>query len=310
MVVLSGGPEHSFSQRVYSVEDTEGWGMPFDATAIDADGDLDLDLYVCNDFGQDLMSNFLLENQGGSFVRAADQRGADVALNCMGSSMGDIDGDGFLDLYVGGTQNHFLLLGGSVGFVDVTAVSELPDFVPYQMVWGSHVVDLDNDGRRDLLVASSDFTTNDPNREPDYFPSWALLQQADGTFAPLDIGLPTAGGGRAVLGHDANGDGIVDVGLLEWHQPPTWLMSDQCTAQGWIEVEAPPSTRVAVWVDGVATVGWVTIEPGTMESLAAVLHLGLGDHTTVDRIVLRVPNQGEVTLEGPIDARRRVTWRP
>ncbi len=310
LVVLSGGPERQFSPRVYSTVDIGGWGMPFDATAVDIDGDLDLDLYVCNDFGEDLLSNFLLENRGGEFVRAEDQRGANVALNCMGSSMTDVNGDGFPDLYLGGTQNHFLLLGGSVGFIDVTAASGLPGFEPFQMVWSSHIVDLDNDGLPDLLGATSDFTTNDPNRDPDYFASWALFQGPDGVFEERDIGLPKDGGGRAVLGYDANRDGIVDVALLEWHQPPTWLMSDHCTANNWIEVEAPLATRVSVWVDGEQVVGWVSIEPGTMESHPAVLHLGLGEHETVDRVVLRMPNRGEVSLEGPFESRRRVSWSP
>lgn len=310
LVVLSGGPERQFSPRVYSVEETGGWGMPFDGTAIDVDGDLDLDLYVCNDFGEDLMSNFLLENRDGEFVRAEDQRGTNVALNCMGSSLTDVNGDGWADLYLGGTQNHFLLLGGSAGFIDATAVSGLPGFEPFQMVWGSHIVDLDNDGLPDLLGATSDFTTNDPNRDPDYFASWALFQGPDGVFEERDIGLPKEGGGRAVLGYDANRDGIVDVALLEWHQPPTWLMSDHCTANNWLEVEAPLATRVSVWVGGEQVVGWVSIEPGTMESHPAVLHLGLGEHETVDRVVLSMPNRGEVSLEGPFESRRRVSWSP
>ena len=153
------------------------------ATAFhDLDGDGDMDLYVANDHGR----NALYRNDKGHFSEVA----ADLGVEDIGASMsvafGDADGDGAFDLYVSNMYssagnrvvpqaqfgaaerdkvlrhargNSLYHLQGNGEFSDVSATTGA---MIAGWAWGSKFVDLDCDGRQDLLVANGLFTRPDP----------------------------------------------------------------------------------------------------------------------------------------------------
>lgn len=78
-------------------------GLTLAIAAADYDRDGDQDLYLANDFGR----NVLLANRGdGTFEDVALKAGAAAISAGMGTSFGDYDGDGWLDIYVSGIRSN------------------------------------------------------------------------------------------------------------------------------------------------------------------------------------------------------------
>ncbi|MBL4844304.1 MAG: VCBS repeat-containing protein [Planctomycetes bacterium] len=78
-------------------------GLTLGAAAGDLDGDGDVDLYLSNDYGR----NVLLRNQGGGrFSDVALESGTLAVSGGMSASIGDLDGDGRLDIYVSSIRSN------------------------------------------------------------------------------------------------------------------------------------------------------------------------------------------------------------
>jgi len=178
----------------------------------DIDNDGDLDLYVTTWGGP---QNYLLINQAGTFHEEAIDRGAaiDPGDRRTGASatLGDYDGDGFLDLYTTEwvdqfrTVSHSRLLRNRGRakpgyFVDATEAAGVRSEIPSRS-FAPRFSDLDGDGRLDLTVAS------------DFGNSKIYWNRGDGTF--LD-GTDASGANRD---RSAMGSTIGDVdndGDLDW----------------------------------------------------------------------------------------------
>jgi hypothetical protein len=67
---------------------------------------------------------------------------------------------------------------------------------------------------------------------------------------------------------------------------------------------------VTVEAGGEQQVSWVQGDSSFASAGQPEAWIGLGDEPTVDRLTLQVPWRGEVVLEGPFPARRRLHWDP
>ena len=145
----------------------------------DYDNDGRLDLYVTGSratLGEVVLSQMgrptggerprLYHNEGGRFVDVARSSGLDRVWLPMGSNFGDIDGDGFLDFYLGtGAPPYSYLMPnvlmhnlGGKGFEDVTVASGTGHL---QKGHGISFADWDRDGDVDLFLESGGATPGD-----------------------------------------------------------------------------------------------------------------------------------------------------
>jgi FG-GAP-like repeat len=158
--------------------DVNNHRFTFAASWEDFDDDGDVDLYVANDYGR----NNLYRNDGGRFTDIAEQAGVEDVAAGMSASWGDYNNDGSMDLYVG---NMFSSAGSRVTFQRrfkpglpgqvreefqrhargnslfqnmgngrFRDVSMSAGVTVGRWAWGSNFVDLNNDGREDLIVAN------------------------------------------------------------------------------------------------------------------------------------------------------------
>lgn len=163
-------------ERVTTIPERGGrMSSTFPTGFFDYDNDGWLDLFMCNfDFGEPLSyyaakealkpsadltgKLYVYRNNGdGTFADATDLLGLRSIVFAMGANFGDIDNDGWLDLYLGtGNPNYrslvpnkmFRNLGGKK-FADVTVNARVGNL---QKGHGVAFADLDNDGDQDIFA--------------------------------------------------------------------------------------------------------------------------------------------------------------
>jgi len=146
----------------------------------DYDNDGRLDLFVCN-FGNSLSEVVrshlgqpaqgerprLFHNEGPSgFKDVTKAAGLDRVLVCMGSNFGDIDNDGYLDMYLGTGRPEYRYVVPNVLFKNVDGqrfedVSTSSGTAHLQKGHGVSFADWDNDGDVDIFLESGGATPGD-----------------------------------------------------------------------------------------------------------------------------------------------------
>ena len=179
----------------------------------DREGDGDLDLLVAGDCFADApcaggSSLRLFEQVGGVFVDVTAGSGLEGDLNIEedthvgGLAAGDLDGDGFLDLWVTYWEGlaYLFLNDGTGRFVDATAAAGLYEQKSY---WQGVLHDFDRDGRLDLFQAV------------DFSPNQLWLNRLDTTGDFVDVaasaGVDTAFNEMGVALGDYDNDGDFDL---------------------------------------------------------------------------------------------------
>jgi enediyne biosynthesis protein E4 len=210
----------------------ERWG--FGVAVGDYDNDGWSDIYVSN-FGKNRLYH---NNHDGTFTDVAEKAGVTLGNWSNGATFGDYDGDGKLDLFVPGyvhwdmnnrpargyafckfrgedvmcgprglkgEPDHLFHNNGDGTFTDVSVKAGVSDPKNYYG-FTSTFVDLDGDGKVDLLVAN------------DSTPNYLYLNKGDGTFKDVSFlsgfavnqdGRETASMGMAV--GDYRNDGLIDL---------------------------------------------------------------------------------------------------
>ncbi|MCF7841196.1 MAG: T9SS type A sorting domain-containing protein [Candidatus Marinimicrobia bacterium] len=189
----------------------------------DVNGDGHLDLVVGNTaFGPGWSGrNRLYLNDGtGHFTDVTDSHLPPQGDETLGLVLGDVDGDGYLDLFVanqpygtyGGGQNFLYLNDGTGRFMDATW--RLP-----QVEESNHsgtLADVNGDGSLDLLI------TGRPNNQP----SRLLLNDGSGYFTEVTASHLPAGADTLntyfLLAADLDGDWDLDILVINAWNPWIW----------------------------------------------------------------------------------------
>jgi hypothetical protein len=334
---LPGAPDHFFlsdgrgrfreATREAGLED-RALGYGFGVRAADFDGDGDADLYVANDSDP----NYLYRNEGnGRFQEVGTWSGAALGANGaaqagMGVTVGDANGDGFLDLFVTNFAEDYSTLyhGDGKGFFeDASEVSGVarPTFQP--LSWGTVFADLDCDGDEDLVVANGHIYPQ-VDKHPEFGARYGqtnllLENQGGGHFedatARAGAGFRAALSSRGLAAGDYDNDGDLDLLISNLDAPPTLLRNDSPAKGSWITLvlEAPRGETVIGAQVSAKTGGRTLIRDlASGESFLSAhdprVHLGLGKANQVDRLEVRWPDGGRTILD-KVEARRFLAVR-
>jgi enediyne biosynthesis protein E4 len=279
-----------------------GMGM----TCADYDNDGDTDIFV----GNDVMANFLFQNDGGgNFTEVGSLSGfaydiGGIPHGSMGVACGDYDRDGWLDFCVTSFRGELATLYQNLGigcFDDVTRLAGSLQVTQPYVTWGNGFVDLDNDGDLDLFIACGDLDDN------------AALRDDTAMYRTKNLVLENTGGGQFVNVSDAAGDGMaaehssrgagfgdldndgdLDAVILNSRDAPTLLRNDTKLDHHWIQFRLQGLTnrngvgaRVRVVAGELSQIAEVHCGRGYQGDWGKRLHFGLGEESRVDRVEVR-----------------------
>jgi hypothetical protein len=285
-------------------------------TVYDYDHDGDLDLFQ----GNDHQKNFMFRNDGGlKFEEVAVQSGLAVneqgqVTGSMHGSVGDVDGDGRIDLLVTDLKYGALYRNAGNGiYEDITRKSGIADHFAGKGQWAAMLFDYDNDGDLDILTANG--TAEELKLQ------LPLLLENDGSGNFSNIGPKVSGyfsekrSGRAaaVVDYDNNGTMDVIVSHVDLKAKPS-LLRNEGNENHWLGIALQGAYGPASAVSAL-----VKIEAGGQTQVLMNqpantylswndprIHVGLGQQTTIDVLEIIWP-QGKKEVYRHIPADQYIT---
>ncbi len=298
---------------------TEASGFPqtpghycFSVTTLDYNEDGWPDLYLACDSTPAILYR---NNRDGTFTDIAAEAG--VAFNedgreqaGMGSTAGDYDGDGHLDLFKTNFSDDTSTLyhaNGDGSFTDVTAAAGLA--VNTDMLgWGTMFADVDNDGYPDLLVANGHvYPEVDAAHLGSRFKQPRLLygNLGNGRFRDLSKsagpGLLEPFSGRGLAIADLWNDGRLEAVINNLSDRPMLLVNVAKNTNGWLGLRLVGTRSVRDAVGAHVTLHgtqggkervWVDeVRSGSSYSSSSDLrlHFGLGAESKLSFVEIRWP---------------------
>lgn len=260
-------------------------------TVYDYDDDGDLDIYQANDHHL----NYLFRNDNGKYKEvavasgvAANSRG--IGTGSMHGTIGDIDGDGLIDILVGDLSYGALYrnLGNGL-FRDVIESSGVAQVLTGKGSWGTALFDYDNDGDLDIVSANG--------IAEELILQYPILLENDGTGKFKDVGqslapyFQTKRSGRGLAIVDFNNDGNLDVIIshVDLQADPVLLRNNGGNGNHWLglKLKGKNGPAAAVGAKVCLTIGgkkrvyvnqWAT---SYLSNNDPRIHIGLGKTTKV-----------------------------
>ncbi len=278
-------------------------GRGMSATLADLDDDGLMDIYVAND----AMGNAFFRNLGsGKFEEQGLITGlafgeGGQGVSSMGPTVGDVDRDRRMDLYIPDMGYGCLLMNRGEYFEDQTAASKLAVVCGQYTGWGGVLFDYDNDGHLDVFVA-------DGNAHHEYSEEDVLMRNnGQGVFEDVarqsgDYFKQKYVGRGATFG-DFDNDGDLDLLVVNLNDRPRLLRNDGGNRRHWLTIAAKRpggksdalGARITVKTNTLDQVQEVVPVRGYLSQIDPRLHFGLGDATQADRVEIRWPG-GKTTV--------------
>jgi len=278
-------------------------------TIYDYDNDGDLDIFQ----GNDHQLNFLFRNDNLRFTDVAVPSGVaanshGVPTGSMHGSIGDIDGDGLIDLLVVDLRYGALYRNTGNGlFEDITEKSGVAGAFAGKGAWGAELFDYDNDG--DLDIFSANGTAEELILQP------PLLLENDGkghfknTGPELCDYFSTKRSGRtmAVWDYDNDGDMDIIVSHVDLQATATLLRNDGANSNHWLGLKligenGPASAIGARIIVKIGNEKRVYINQWSTSYLSnndSRVHIGLGQHKQIDQIEIFWSDGRKETYNNP-----------
>jgi len=282
----------------------------------DVDEDGDLDIFQANDHQE----NFMFLNDKGRYREAG--RASGVATNSNGevtgsmhATLGDVDGDGLIDILV--TDLKYGALYRNMGngiFEDITESSGIAGPMRGKGCWGASFLDYDNDGDLDLVTANG--------TAEELILQYPLLLENNGKGSFTDTGrskgdyfsTKRSGRGLAVLDYDNDGDLDILISHVDLDGTAALLRNNGGNRKHWLGltlkgengIASGMGAKVTVYASGRKQVLVNQWAMGYLSSNDPRLHIGLGDSDAIERLEVKWPGGETETFEN-IDANRYIT---
>jgi enediyne biosynthesis protein E4 len=300
----------------------------FSAVWIDIERDGDQDLVVINDDvgGAIGHHNALWRNDGPKpdggwrFTDVSLASGVGIrGVNGMGLALGDVNGDGLVDMAFTNIGDNVLLLNAGDGtFVDVSEAAGITrGWLPWDresITWAVHMFDHDDDG--DLALYFSGGRIKGIQLVPDAF----LDDRGDGTFADLTwaVGLSDPAHGKASVLVDLDRDGAWELATASWSDELRVYhnrVDRAATGHHWLDVELQGRGGNR---DALGAIVELDTEAGTQTCFhtqrpslggggETACHFGLGRATAVLAVRITWPD-GSTAEPSPPAVDQRIRW--
>ncbi len=299
----------------------------FSVSTFDYDDDGWPDIYVACDSTPSILYR---NNHDGTFTDVAVVAGA--AFNedgkeqaGMGSTIGDYNGDGKLDIFKTNFSDDTSTLyrnNGDGTFDDVTFAAGLGLYTKY-LGWGTMFVDVDNNGWPDLLLVNGhvypEVTKQHLGSEYEE-PRVLYHNLGNGKFEDISEssgpGITTARSSRGLAVGDLWNDGRMSAVVSNMNEPLSLLVNQVKTGNHWIGIKTVGTksnrdaigSKIRVQAGGRIRVDEVRSGSSFDSNNDMRVHFGLGAATKVDWVEVRWPSGLTERFEGlAVDGIRTVT---
>jgi hypothetical protein len=259
------------------------------AMFFDYDNDGDPDLYLTHDGNQ---AYKLLQNDGaGKFTDVSAASGTNYEGLGMGVDFGDINNDGWLDIYITNLSYNTLYLNNGDG--TFSNISENAMITDPGMGWGTTFLDYNNDGLQDIYMVNDSYFSPLPNI--------LYRNKGDLTFEIVSDNSSIANmyGSYGTACTDFNHDGRIDIFLTNSGSDGNQLFRNEMSDVGnWFKVKlvgtvsnrSAIGARVTLSTGDKIFVDEVCGGSGYASQNSLTLHFGLGDLELIEEMTIRWPN--------------------
>ncbi len=295
-------------------------GKGMGVAVADYDGDGRLDVFVTND----RVPHFLYHNGAdGKFREVAFEAGvaaneSGAMVSGMGCDFEDFDDDGQPDIFLSDLVRDVFTLFINQGkglFVDRTFPSGVASASMGHSGWSVKMLDIDDDGRKDVFVAGSHVVDNVELYSP-------AAKYKEGCFLFRNVGegriedlsdrvgpdLRVAGAWRGVAVADLDNDGTLEVAVNQLNGPAALFVNKGGTPNNWIllDLEGRKSNRDGIGArvrlvlpSGRTLHAHVTTANGIYSASDKRVHFGLGTETGIASVEITWPSGIVQRVEKP-----------
>ena len=294
-------------------------GKGLGVVAGDIDNDGDMDLYVAND---KVMNLLFLNDGSGHFIEDALFTGVGFNENGkaeagMGVDFGDVNRDGWLDLFVtnfSGESNTLYLNDQNGSFTDKTFSAGLGQASLDLLGFGTRFLDFNYDGWLDLFVTNGHVIDNIDLFNKDYTHAQRkqiFINDGTGSFFEVaneefvgDVSVPSVARGAAF--GDLDNDGDMDIVINNNNGASNLLIREGTPEKNWIvfQVEGRQSNwdgfgaKITIQSASGVQTGYVNPGASYLSSNDRRVFFGLGDDPIITRMKVEwLGGSGDVFFE-------------